>query len=137
MEAGDLNVSFLFQILADAMGLGKTVMTISLILGNPGRGGMDINKVAIRSQFTKWSSIVSARGIQYSINQSDQGFKKVKKQCTTWRWHTHCLSYDPTWPVAGEISDKPSKSFFHMQTWGFMLTMIVHVALLSIGACLQ
>ncbi len=50
MEAGDLNVSFLFQILADAMGLGKTVMTISLILANPGRGGMDINKVAIPSQ---------------------------------------------------------------------------------------
>lgn len=26
------------QILADAMGLGKTVMTIALILANPGRG---------------------------------------------------------------------------------------------------
>ncbi len=50
MEAGDLNVSFLFQILADAMGLGKTVMTISLILANPGRGGMDLPKVAIPSQ---------------------------------------------------------------------------------------
>jgi len=50
VEAGDLNVSFLFQILADAMGLGKTVMTISLILANPGRGGMDLPKVAKPSQ---------------------------------------------------------------------------------------
>jgi hypothetical protein len=50
VEAGDLNVFFLFQILADAMGLGKTVMTISLILANPGRGGMDLPKVAIPSQ---------------------------------------------------------------------------------------
>jgi DNA repair protein RAD5 len=37
-------------ILADAMGLGKTVMTISLILANPGRGGMDLPKVAKPSQ---------------------------------------------------------------------------------------
>ncbi|CAK9202450.1 unnamed protein product [Sphagnum troendelagicum] len=37
-------------ILADAMGLRKTVMTISLILANPGRGGMDLPKVAIPSQ---------------------------------------------------------------------------------------
>jgi len=51
--------------------------------------------------------------------------------------HIHCLSNVATWPVEGEISDKPSKSFFHMLTWGFMWTMIVHVALLSIGACLQ
>lgn len=29
-----------FQILADAMGLGKTVMMISVIISNPGRGGM-------------------------------------------------------------------------------------------------
>jgi len=28
------------QILADAMGLGKTVMTISVIISNPGRGGV-------------------------------------------------------------------------------------------------
>ena len=27
------------KILADAMGLGKTVMTIALLLANPGRGG--------------------------------------------------------------------------------------------------
>ncbi len=32
------------------MGLRKTVMTISLILANPGRGGMDLPKVAIPSQ---------------------------------------------------------------------------------------
>jgi len=29
-----------WQILADAMGLGKTVMTISVIISNPGRGGV-------------------------------------------------------------------------------------------------
>ncbi|CAK9883362.1 unnamed protein product [Sphagnum jensenii] len=38
------------NILTDAMGLRKTVMTISLILANPGRGGMDLPKVAIPSQ---------------------------------------------------------------------------------------
>ncbi|KAH8955274.1 hypothetical protein BDL97_08G127800 [Sphagnum fallax] len=37
-------------ILADAMGLRMTVMTISLILANPGRGGMDLPKVVIPSQ---------------------------------------------------------------------------------------
>jgi DNA repair protein RAD5 len=37
-------------ILADAMGLGKTVMTISLILANPGRGGMDLPKIGKPSQ---------------------------------------------------------------------------------------
>jgi SNF2 family DNA or RNA helicase len=36
--------------LADAMGLRKTVMTISLILANPGRGRMDLPKAAIPSQ---------------------------------------------------------------------------------------
>ena len=30
------------QILADAMGLGKTVMTISLILARPGKGTAEI-----------------------------------------------------------------------------------------------
>jgi DNA repair protein RAD5 len=30
------------KILADAMGLGKTVMTISLILANPGKGGYEV-----------------------------------------------------------------------------------------------
>jgi DNA repair protein RAD5 len=32
------------------MGLRKTVMSISLILANPGRGGMDLPQVAIPSQ---------------------------------------------------------------------------------------
>jgi DNA repair protein RAD5 len=32
------------------MGPRKTVMTISLVLANPGRGGMDLPKVAIPSQ---------------------------------------------------------------------------------------
>lgn len=31
------------QILADAMGLGKTVMTISVIISNPGRGGVPVD----------------------------------------------------------------------------------------------
>ena len=31
------------NILADAMGLGKTVMTISLILANPDKGGYEVN----------------------------------------------------------------------------------------------
>lgn len=31
------------QILADAMGLGKTVMTISVIMSNPGKGGIPTN----------------------------------------------------------------------------------------------
>lgn len=36
------------QILADAMGLGKTVMTISLIVTNPGKGGLgDANKLEL------------------------------------------------------------------------------------------
>lgn len=34
------DVLILDQILADAMGLGKTVMTISLIVSNAGRGGV-------------------------------------------------------------------------------------------------
>lgn len=33
---------FCLQILADAMGLGKTVMTIALILARPGRGNPEI-----------------------------------------------------------------------------------------------
>lgn len=33
------------QILADAMGLGKTVMTISLILARPGKGTTDIEDI--------------------------------------------------------------------------------------------
>ena len=32
-------ISVYGKILADAMGLGKTVMTIALLLANPGRGG--------------------------------------------------------------------------------------------------
>lgn len=35
-------VTFCLQILADAMGLGKTVMTIALILARPGRGNPEI-----------------------------------------------------------------------------------------------
>ncbi|KAL4191403.1 hypothetical protein AMTRI_Chr07g29730 [Amborella trichopoda] len=37
-------------ILADAMGLGKTVMTIALILGNPGRGNLDNQKEALGNE---------------------------------------------------------------------------------------
>lgn len=54
--------SFALQILADAMGLGKTVMTIALILSNP-RGELEQDKRGTRDRDTKaQTSRSSVRG---------------------------------------------------------------------------
>lgn len=41
------------KILADAMGLGKTVMTIALLLANPGKGGLTIQETEEKRIQTK------------------------------------------------------------------------------------
>ncbi|CAK9206219.1 unnamed protein product [Sphagnum troendelagicum] len=64
-------------ILADAMGLRKTVMSISFILANPGRGGMDLPKVAIPSQ----EDPNSLSGLQLCLQEesSTQSTNQIKE----------------------------------------------------------
>lgn len=75
------------KILADAMGLGKTIMTISLLLAHSGRGGGSLGSQPMAQSFREGSGVSDGDTVPNLSNIPKKatkftGFDKLLKQNT-------------------------------------------------------